>query len=77
MKTVIYNPATLRYEVLPSVADRKAALIHDISIIQNHLGKGCVDANQFEALMELSIDELTNIINDQSAALARAKSINP
>jgi len=70
---LIYNAGKMLYEAMPTETDRKGALISDISTIQIALGKGAVDANQFEHLMSLDIDQLVNVINDQSSLLSHLK----
>lgn len=71
--TLIYAANMLRYVVLPSLSEKKGAIIADISTIQKHIGKGPVDPVQFELLMSASIEELTRIVNDQASTLERAR----
>lgn len=71
METIFYNPQGLRYEVPPTMAQRKAALIQDINTIQLALTKKPIDGMQFDYLESLEIDKLTEIVNDQAELLAR------
>jgi len=71
--TLLYAANMLRYVVLPSLSEKKAAIIHDINIIQKHIGKGPVDPHQFELLMECDIEQLKRIVNDQADTLERAR----
>lgn len=71
--TLLYAANMLRYVVLPSLNEKKGALIAEINIIQKHLGKNPVDPDQFERLMSADIDELQRVVNDQSSALERAR----
>ena len=68
-----YDNRDLDAQVPPPEWQRKGALIHDISLIQSSLNKGCVDEVQFEALWTLSIEELSRIVCDQASQLERAK----
>ena len=71
-----YNPSVGEYQVGPTEAERKGAIIQDINTIQMSLGKGPVDEVQFEALMNCGLGKLQEFINDQAEALRRAKNIN-
>lgn len=61
------------FAIGPTLMERKGQIIADISLIQESLGKGCVSAEQFDAFIEMDLDELVNIAADQSAALERFK----
>lgn len=71
-----YNPQILSYSVPPSESERKGAMIADINTIQKELGKEPVDECQFEMLMNKSLKDLEEIINDQAALLTRV-SVKP
>jgi hypothetical protein len=71
--TLLYAANMLRYVVLPSLSEKKAAIIHDINIIQQHLGKGPIDPDQFETLMSADLTDLQRVVNDQASALERAR----
>lgn len=69
---LIYNPTADHYYVGPTEMQRKVALIHGISIIQERLGKGLVGEEQFEQLMSLPLSQLIVMVNDQAEVLRRA-----
>lgn len=73
MNVLQFNPAALLYEVLPSLNERKGRIIEDINTIQIHLGKGPIDFEQFDMLMECDLEHLTRIVNDQISCIQRAK----
>lgn len=70
---ISFNVETMQFEIGPPEWQRKAGIIADISTIQESLGKGAVGLEQYEQLIELSIEELTKMVEDQSALLARIK----
>lgn len=70
---LVYNPHREEWEVWPPMWLRKGALINDISIIQDSLGKGCVDEVQFDVLFDMELCQLERIVNDQACQLDRAR----
>ncbi len=70
--TLVYNPQSLCYEVLPTVAERKIAIISDINKIQYILSKEVLSFKQFDAFMNMSIDQLAAIVASNAEVLRRA-----
>lgn len=70
---LMYNPHLEQLEVGPTESQRKAALISDISLIQNCLNKGLVGVNQFDELYDLPLSQLIVMVNDQAELLRRIK----
>lgn len=70
MDPFVYAAQQLGYILGPSVSEKKGRIIQDINTIQLKLGKGCVDAEQFEQLMNCSLTALEKFINDQASLLS-------
>lgn len=68
-----YNPSVGEYQVGPTEAEKKGAIIQDINTIQMSLGKEPVGISQFEELMRCSLGKLQEFINDQAELLRRTK----
>ena len=69
MDPLVYAANRLGYILGPSEAERKGTIIQDINTIQMKLGKGPVDLNQFESLMQCTLADLERFINDQASLL--------
>ena len=73
MHPLHFNPSTAQWSIGPTEAERKGAIIADISTIQVSLGKGPVGLAQFEMLMQLPLGKLQEFVLDQSSLLERIK----
>lgn len=69
MDPLVYSVQQLGYLLGPTESQKKGAIIQDINTIQMKLGKGPVDMNQFESLMQCTLADLERFINDQSSLL--------
>ncbi len=70
MDPLTYCAKHLGYILGPSDAQKKGVIIQDINTIQLKLGKGCVDIEQFEKLMQCELSALEKFINDQASLLS-------
>lgn len=73
-----YNPASLSYEVGPSLKDYKLANISTLNNIQVALGKGPLTPEQFESFFKRELYELDQMVFDNSALIERINNnLNP